>query len=846
MNPPDISSARCSSRVQGHTSIDLTDGWRVARTAPHVCAGPDQLSAGGLLPWVTGIVPGTVAMSLGANLDTVGRYDADDWWYCGHFAAAPAGSAMRQRLRFEGLATLAEVWLNGQLILNTRNMFTAHVVDVTELLRADNEISICFRSLDHALAARQPRPRWKTALIEQQNLRWVRTTLLGRIPGWTPPIHPVGPWKPVRLESVATVDVRSLDLQATAIGESGHIRVNCSVEVLGTSVVSAGRLRVADQLFALGLSAGPQPRLHAELSLPGVALWWPHTHGEPALHTCSLELQCGDQWLSVDCGRIGFKALHIERSAAQVQLQVNGVPVFCRGACWTTDDFLALHGDTAALRRALELARDAGLNMLRVGGTMTYESDAFYALCDELGIMVWQDFMFANMDYPVADTGFRAEINAEAEQQLRRLQRHACIAVYCGGSEVEQQAAMLGLPESEWSNDFFSASLPAQCERWHAGIPYFRSSPCEGALPFHVGEGIAHYYGVGAYRRPVSDAKHAGVKFTTECLGFSHVPEPETMELILGGAVPPPHHPRWKARQPRDSGAGWDFEDIRDHYLEQLFGIDPVALRSQDVARYYALSRALTGEVLQRVFSEWRAPRSTCGGGLVWFFKDLWPGAGWGIVDSTGRPKAAYWYLKRAWAPQTVRITDQGLDGLQLHLLNEHPETLSGTLELALYQHGRIRVAAAEQAVRVAARGTLTVQGDALLGRFYDTTGAYRFGPPQHDVAVVRLKRDDGTLVAEDFHFPQGLNLSMQNPNQWVGTAHRLEDGTVALDLSCDSLLQSVHIECDGYLPSDAHFHLAPHEAKRVFFQPVDASPRKFKAFVGALNVRELLTVRAN
>jgi beta-mannosidase len=484
--------------------------------------------------------------------------------------------------------------------------------------------------------------------------------------------------------------------------------------------------------------------------------------------------------------------------------------------------------------------------MLRVGGTMTYESDAFYTLCDELGILVWQEFMFANMDYPVCDPGFRCEIEREAQYQLQRFQRHACIAAYCGGSEVEQQAAMLSLPASEWSNEFSAEVLPAHCARWHAGIPYFPSSPCEGALPFHVGVGIAHYYGVGAYRRPLSDVRLAGVKFATESLGFANVPEPQTMDLILGGSLPPAHHPRWKQRQPRDNGAGWDFEDIRDHYLTQLFGLDAVTLRSQDTERYYALSRVVSGEVMRRVYAEWRAPHSGCGGGLVWFLKDLWPGAGWGVIDSTGLAKAAYWYLKRAWAPRSIGITDHGLDGLQLHVQNEAAQALDAKVELVLYQSGRIRVAAAQTEVQVPARGALSLQADALLGRFADTAYAYRFGPPQHDVTVARLKNALGEVIAEDFHFPQGLNLPLQNPVRWFAHAQRRDDGCVVLSISCDVFLQAVHVECAGFLPDDAYFHLAPEAHKQVVFRPVDAAQRKFKAHVGALNVKESVTVRAD
>jgi len=330
-------------------------------------------------------------------------------------------------------------------------------------------------------------------------------------------------------------------------------------------------------------------------------------------------------------------------------------------------------------------------------------------------------------------------------------------------------------------------------------------------------------------------------------LGFSHVPESATIEAMADGSTLPAHHPRWKARQPRDSGAGWDFEDIRDHYLKDLFGLDPIALRSQDTARYYALSRVVTGEVLKRVFAEWRSPKNACGGALVWFFKDLWPGAGWGIVDSTGLAKPVYWYLKRAWAPRSICITDEGLDGLALHVFNDLKTAMAAKVEIALFQHGRIQIAAAESDIHVPAHGATSVSADVLLGHFLDTTYSYRFGPASHDVVVARLKSDDGALLAEDFYFPHGLNLPMQYGQSVLNVqAHRDDDGSVCLSLSSDVFLQSISIECVGFETDDAYFHLGPKAVKTLVYRSVDAETRKFKAYVSALNLKESVTVRVD
>jgi beta-mannosidase len=826
-----------------HSHSLIHDNWQLASTAPGAIADPLALQAA-QLSWRDAIVPGTVAQSLGTAIGETGKYDADDWWYRTRFTAALTGA--QQRLHFEGLATLADVWLNGTPIIRARNMFVPHTVDVSELLRDENELVICFRALDAELALRKPRPRWKTALVPQQNLRWVRTTLLGRVPGWTPPINPVGPWKSIWLEQSSLLTIDKLDLQTAAENTSGKVRIEAHLALHQPADRISATLHIGTHQLALACTqSNGHAQLRGDFTLADIALWWPHTHGEPVLHQCRIAVEAGANKTDIDCGRIGFKHIAFDRNNDQVKLLVNGVAVFCRGACWSINDFRTLLGSADQLRQSLQLARDAGVNMLRIGGTMTYESDLFYQLCDELGIMVWQDFMFANMDYPVGDDEFRANIDNEVSYQLRRLQKHACISVYCGGSEIEQQASMLGLPASEWSNEFFGTALPQLCAQLHAGIPYFPSTPCEGILPIHVDKGLSHYYGVGAYRRPLSDAKHAGVKFTSECLGFSNVPEPQTIDLLLDGALPPPHHPLWKARQPRDTGPGWDFEDIRDFYLKLLFNIDPIALRSQDVERYYALSRCVTGEVMKTVFAEWRKTGSQCGGGLVWFYKDLWPGAGWGIVDSENTPKAVYHYLRRAWAPLALLITDEGLNGLHLHAINESTVSRPAVIELQLLQHGSIQIAAGEIPLTLPPRSTTALASDSILGHFTDITYAYRFGPPKHDVVVTRMKcADSGETIGEDFYFPLGLDLREHSADA-VSANAVFDDEGVLVTLSSQCFLQCVHFDAADFAPSDNYFHLAPGVPVTIRFTRSNAGKNKFKVTIEALNLAGSITLRA-
>jgi beta-mannosidase len=469
------------------------------------------------------------------------------------------------------------------------------------------------------------------------------------------------------------------------------------------------------------------------------------------------------------------------------------------------------------------------MNMLRLSGTMLYESQEFYDLCDELGILVWQDFMFANMDYPASDERFAASVRTEAAQLLDRLQLSPSLVVCCGGSEVEQQAAMMGLPDREWSSTLFQELLPGIVHEARPDVAYVPSSPSGGVLPFHVDEGVSHYYGVGAYMRSLDDARRARVRFTSECLAFANVPCDETLEALLGDGELPTQHPRWKARVPRDRSTSWDFDDVRDHYVERIFGVDAAALRRVNCARYLELGRVATGEAMATAMTEWRRCGSECTGALVWFLRDLWPGAGWGVVDARGYPKAAYHYLRRVLAPVALLATDEGLNGLRLHAINDRAAPLSATLKLTLYR-GEAVVARGESEVFVDPHDRKAISADGVIGHFTDMTHAYRFGPPGHDVAVAVLRdATTDTVLGRAFHFPRGLCDEVIDVGV-VATTARNTDGSVSLSLQSRRAAHAVAIDARGMIPDDDYFHLEPGETREVTLKPVTGHKDSFVA----------------
>ena len=743
-------------------------------------------------------MPGTV----GAALQAAGRwqpddavaFDAADWWY--RSVLEGEGEAL---LRFDGLATVAEVFLDDGRVLASDNMFLGH--EVTVALSGRHDLAIVFRSLDAHLAGKQGRARWRPRLVRPPLLRFARTLLLGHVPGWGPPVHAVGPWRDVTVIAADTLRVveRTLSARFDRDGD-GLLDVDVRLSRPVDGWVTA---RCGDIDFVL-VDEG-DGLLRGRVEIPGVRRWWPHTHGDPALYPVAVT--AGGQAFTL--GKIGFRTVTVDRDADGhgFGLVVNGVPVFCRGACWTCADIVALPFSREAYEPPLLLARGAGMNMIRVGGTMGYQGEAFHTLCDELGLMVWQDFAFANFDYPASDEVFRASVDAEARQFLARTQGSPSLAMLCGASEVAQQAAMLGMPAPLWSNALFDDVLPAACADLRPDVPYTPHSPWGGAMPFQADVGISHYYGVSAHRRPIEEARRACVRFSAESLGFANVPDVASFALEPG--APAIVHPDFTERFPHDVGASWAFEDIRNHYTKALYGVDVAVLRREDPERFLAYARATSAEVMEATFAEWRREGSVTRGALVWWLRDLFPGAGWGVIDSIGAPKAAYYGLKRAFRPCGLVLTDENLNGLKVSLFNEAGTKRAVKLTLTCLREGETSVMHAEADLMLAPRSTIGLAATTLWGGFFDTTYAFRFGELSHDVIVARLAdAASGEVLADAFHFPVGRGRDRHELGL-EAVKHRHGMGW-NLVLQTRRLAQSVRLAGAGACFGDNYFHLAP------------------------------------
>lgn len=813
----------CSASAVNRIAAD----WECVRTTAGAALTPADLGDG--TAWLPAVVPGTYASALsesgGWDGESPLELDQFDVWYRTRFTGG-----QQEILHFEGIATISEVWLNRRLLLRSENMFQARQVTVRTL--ETNELHICCRSLAGWLQSQRGRPRWRTRLATPGSLRFARTTLLGRMPGWCPVVHAVGPWRPIlRRRDTGTLAIDRIDARASVHGGDGRLAVRCmlsseaaeSVDAIAEVDGKASRLaRVSSHEFA------------GDVFVPLPELWWPHTHGTPHLHQVTLRI--GD--VLCDLGRVGFRDITVDcgPDGRGFTLRVNGEAIFCRGACWTTPNLVRLPSDAASYRPLLAAMRDAGMNMVRVSGTMVYETDDFYTLCDELGLLVWQDVMLANFDYPETNE-FRATVAAELAQFLDRTQLNPSLAVLCGGSEVLQQAVMVGIAHDRIDDRLYAADIPEVVRRFRPDMPYVINSPSGGAMPFQPDTEVSHYYGVGAYLRPFDDARRAAVRFASECLAIANVPCAQTVDALQ---VSTTTDPRWKQAVPRDPGADWDFDDVRDHYLAAIFKVDPQHQRDTDFERYLDLSRAVSCILMEEVFNEWRRVGSVCRGGLVWQLQDVRLGAGWGVIDSLGRRKPAWYALQRVGRTRQIILTDEGLNGLAIHVVNETDTPFVAIVRISCLRDDSALVREGERIVTVSPRSAECVPAASILSGFFDITDAYRFGPRGHDTTIATLHDVvDHEVIADAWHLPDPSCLTASD----LGLQVRVEQdrGCWFLRLLSRRVARFLHIDDEAFTAAENWLHLAPGRERRIGLLAPSGAKAVPRGEIRALNMDRIV-----
>jgi beta-mannosidase len=806
--------------------LALAAGWQLKeydRTGPleAAFAGED---------WLPASAPGCVHLDLlaagripdpflGLNEELVQWVGNADWLYRCRFDLPPhlAGGADAIDLCCDGLDTFATVWLNGAQIISSDNMFVPLRVDVRALLRpADNELRVLFRSALREGKVREGEHGARALWNGDSSRLYVRKAQYHYGWDWGPCLLTAGPWRPVRLEAYA---VRIADLRCPVTLSDDCLRATVDVQAAIARAPGAPdaplalRLTLRDPQGA-EVAAATAP-LRGEgaahtLTLDAPQLWWPNGYGAQPLYTLAAELLAeggqqatvGGQPPAVDSRelRIGMRRLRLVQEPVTGEggtsfvFEVNGRPIFCGGANWIPADSFTPRITRERYRELVELAAAGNMQMLRVWGGGIYEDEAFYDACDELGLLVWQDFMFACGVYP-AHEGFQASVRAEAEAAIARLRHHACLALWCGNNEDYQIAESLGLYDAAESPEDAAGRFPAR-QLYERLLPevvaqldpqaiYWPGSPYGGAHSADQTVGDRHtwdiWHGVMA---PYQDYPKFEGRFVSE-FGMASHPALATIEEF---APPDERYPQSRTLEHHNKASGG---------IERIAAYMARNLRvPADLPGFVYATQLVQAEALAAAYVGWRRRwgregAHAVGGALVWQINDCWPVTSWAIVDSALRPKPAYYVVRRALAPIALGMSCGPLHA-GIWLVNGTAEALEGELVVEEWTLDGRQVSASSQRARLPANEVLEV-------------GAFAYEHQEHILAARLLA--EGRVLARATLWPEPYKyLHLPDPGVSVE-----REGDDTLRVRCERPAKGVWLDAgDGVAWGDNMLDLVP------------------------------------
>jgi beta-mannosidase len=558
-------------------------------------------------------------------------------------------------LVFEGLDTYSEVSLNGTPVLTADNMFREWRVDVKPYLKAGaNQLAIFFPSPIKAAAKVAATDKWREKTHTEEKT-YIRKAAYEFGWDWGPRFVTSGIWRPVKLEAwddsrISDLHIRQRDVTAEVAHLVAEVEVMAAGDISGADVTlesaQVGRRFLATRRVDLHDGVN-----HIDLPVEIVKpeLWYPAGYGAQPIYEFRARLKAG-AWQDQAIVRTGLRSVVLRRDldkwGRSFEFVINGIPVFGKGADVIPFDSFPTRVTSEQYRQVLQSAVDANMNMIRHWGGGYYETDEFYAMCDRLGIMIWQDFMFGN-DWQPGTYPFKQSIAAEAEDQVRRLRNHPSIVLWCGNNETEAAFAWRGgakqpteVSRRMWEDylTVFSGILPRVVERLTSETPYWPSSPSadyeEVSDAYQSGD--MHDWSVWHGRVPFRDYEKHNPRFMTE-YGFQSFPEMRTVESFT---VPEDRTgittPVMLAHQKNTAGNAIIHQYLLRDYPEP-----------RDFPAFLYASQVLQAEGIKVGAEHLRRNRPRTMGSIYWQLNDCWPVASWSSLDYYGRWKALQYYARR-------------------------------------------------------------------------------------------------------------------------------------------------------------------------------------------------------
>ncbi|MDR0962403.1 MAG: glycoside hydrolase family 2 protein [Mediterranea sp.] len=666
--------------------------------------------------WYPAIVPGVVHTDLMANGIIEDPYfrlnergvqwvDKEDWEYRTHFRVTADMLAKNNiELYFEGLDTYADVYLNDSLILQADNMFREWRISVKSLLKADdNLLRVYFHSpikMDIPKFDALPYPiEAGNDQSENGGVFNKKVSVFARKAGyhygwdWGPRLVTSGIWRPVHLIGWDNIrihniyykqdEVNSRKADMSVIAQVNADRAGKAVLTLQTPGVKKTWTKTVE------VQAGTN-RIELPVSIERPRLWWTNGLGEPYRYDFTASVSMDGQTDS-RTDKIGLRKIEVvrdkDKDGTSFYFRLNGVPLFAKGANYIPQDNFLPRVTPERHRKTILDAVNANMNMLRIWGGGTYEDNVFYDLCDEYGILIWQDFMFACSTYPMTPEQLD-NIRHEAIDNVVRLRNHPCIALWCGNNEIHtawfnwgwmQKYRQLGVLD-ELRNDYkevFHRLLPAVVTEYDPVAFYWPSSPyggdpdakCESGTLNWNPDGDAHYWGVWHAKDSIANYNHIRARFFSE-YGFQSFPE---YQSVLKYAPEARDHDIYSDVMMAHQRGGSHANGLIEWYLLSEYR------KPTDFPELLYIGQLLQGDAIRTAIEAHRRDMPYCMGTLFWQHNDCWPVASWSSRDYYGRWKAQHYFSKKAFADLLVSpILEDGQ--LKVYVVSDRLKPVKGAL----------------------------------------------------------------------------------------------------------------------------------------------------------------------
>ena len=807
--------------------------------------------------WLPATVPGTVHQDLidngklenpffGLNEQKVQWVENEDWVYRTSFQVGEDQLAREGAvLDFEGLDTYADIYLNGSLIKSTDNMFVGYTLPVKEVLRkGENRLQVYFHS-----PIKKTLSQWETngfVYPADNDHSDKRVSIFSRKApysyGWDWGIRLVtsGIWRPVTLTFYDVARMEDYYVKQVSVTQE-----RAEIENILELESAQDTPRTVEVELAYSYKNGDKVAIHKEMNLePGMNrwnfpvkighphLWMPNGWGEPALYDFEISLKVDGKVVASEKKRVGLRDIKVvledDKDGKALYFVVNGRRMFAKGSNSIPCDAFLPNMTDQRYRRMLEDVKEANHNLIRVWGGGIYEDDRFYEAADEMGILVWQDFIFACTTYP-SDPNFLRRVSEEAEYNIKRLRGHASLAMWCGNNEIYEGMRYWGWkrkfgPEvyaemQKGYDKLFHQLLPSMVKEFDGDRFYMHGSPYESnwGRPHSWKIADSHNWGTWYGRKPFETLDVELPRFMSE-FGFQSVPEMKNIATFA---------------EPKDYAL--ESEVMNAHQKASIGN----ALIKKTMALYYEVSEdfeelVYVGQVLQGFgirhgIEAHRRNRPYCMGSLYWQLNDSWPVVSWSSIDYYGNWKALHYQGKRAFAPLLLHAFKEGEDLCFYTLSDELKDYKQVTLQLKWMDFNGKTLGKKEL------EGDIPANSSTL---FHKEPYADWAKNPQNSFLLMTLKDRKGEVLSEEiyyFSYPKDQEL----PETKISYKVKQQDGKCEVTLSAKQLARDIFVEIpyQGSRFTDNFFDLLPGQTKKIIITHEDI---KKKGEPVSLKIRHL------